>query len=75
MTLTLDDLKAQLAECPAGGAIGVPYHTFADLFPPGNLDDGAHERALKFAEANGCTIEDRWMNEIVFFIKPKQANP
>jgi len=73
MAFTLVDLKAQIAMCPVGGAIGVPYDTYAHLFPPGEPDDVARARALAFAKANGCTINNRWTAEIVFFVKPKPA--
>ena len=73
MAFTLVDLKAQIAACPAGGAIGVPYELYAELFQPGEPDEGAREHAYKFAKANGCAINNKWTSEIVFFIKPKPA--
>ena len=71
MAFTLDDLKAQIAACPPGGAIGVPYDTYADLFPPGEPHFGARARAFEFAKANGCEINNSWAHEIVFFVKRK----
>jgi hypothetical protein len=59
MAFTLVDLKAQIAACPAGGAIGVPYELYAELFQPGEPDEGAREHAYKFAKANGCTINNK----------------
>jgi hypothetical protein len=40
MAFTLVDLKAQIAACPAGGAIGVPYELYSVLFQPGEPDEG-----------------------------------
>ena len=71
MAFTLDDLKTQIDACPIGGAIGVPYNLYAELFQPGEPDEGARERAYKFAKANGCAINNKWTGEIVFFVKPK----
>jgi hypothetical protein len=73
MAFTLVDLKAQIAACPAGGAIGVPYELYSELFQPGEPDEGAREHAYKFAKANGCAINNKWTGEIVFFVKPKPA--
>ena len=45
----------------------------AELFQPGEPDEGAREHAYKFAKANGCAINNKWTGEIVFFVKPKPA--
>jgi hypothetical protein len=71
-SLTLADLKAQIDGCPDGGAVGLPYLAYADLFPPGATDQNTHEAARKFARANGCTFENKPEANIVFFVKPKK---
>lgn len=70
MGYTLDDLRAEIASCKDGGAIGVPYATYAELFPPGEPDTFARERAWQFARENGCAINNRITEQIVFFVKP-----
>jgi len=71
-SFTLADLKAQIVACPDGGAVGVPYDTYADLFPPGEPDQHARAAAYNFAKANGCTIDNKPDGSIVFFVKPKK---
>ncbi len=71
MAYTIGDLRAEIAACPQGGAVGVPYDTYADLFPPGEPDEGARQRAWQFARDNGCAINNRSAEEVVFFVKSK----
>ena len=40
------------------------------VFPPGEPDQDARLRALTFAKANGCVIENRAGNREVLFLKP-----
>ena len=56
MSYTLEDLTKAIAECPAGQSICVPYDEYKRLFPPEGQDEGAPEKARKFAKENGCTI-------------------
>jgi hypothetical protein len=73
MAYTLENLEAQIADLPPGGAVGLPYDTYVDLFPPGEPDQGARERAYNFAKANGCTIDHNLKEQIVFFVKPRNS--
>jgi hypothetical protein len=72
-SFTLADLKAQIDACPHGGAVGLPYDAYSDLFPPVEPDQNAREAAYKFARENGCTIENKPDANIVFFVKPKTS--
>jgi hypothetical protein len=73
-SFTLADLKAQIDACPDGGAVGLPYDAYADLFPPGEPDENARAAAYNFAKANSCTIDNKPDANIVFFVKPKKAS-
>lgn len=69
--MTLDELRTELVALRWDHAIGIPYDVFALLFPPGEPDEGAHERAYKFAKESGCTISNHQAEKIVFFIRSK----
>jgi len=49
-SFTLAELKAQIDACPDRGAVGLPYDVYADLFPPGEPDQNAHEAAYNFKQ-------------------------
>ena len=68
--LTRDVLKSYLLEMPRGHIFDLTYKLFADVFPPGEPDQDARLRALTFAKANGCVIENRAGNREVLFLKP-----
>lgn len=71
MGYSIDDLRREIYACPKGGAVGLDYETYADLFPPGEPDDRARERALGFARGLGCTIDNRPAERRVFFVTAK----
>ena len=71
MSYKLDDLSKAIAECPAGQSTRIGYDVYKRLFPPGERDEGALEKAWKFAKENGCTINHRVKEKAVFFVKPK----
>lgn len=71
MAYTLDDLKKDIEICANGKAVAVHYDVYEELFPPGEPDEGARERAYKFAGEHGCTINNRVTDRIVYFVKPK----
>jgi hypothetical protein len=73
-SFTLAEVKAQIDDCPDGGAVGLPYDVYADLFPPGEPDHNAREAAFNFAKANGCTIDNKPDANIVFFVKQKKLS-
>jgi hypothetical protein len=71
MAYTLQDLANEIAAAPAGGAVGVGYDVYEELFPPGEPDQGARAKAWEFAKANGCAVNNRPTERTVFFVKPK----
>jgi hypothetical protein len=48
--MTVSEFRIVLRELPADQAAHVPYEVFAELFPPGEPDDDARERAYRFAK-------------------------
>jgi hypothetical protein len=71
--MPLEDFRAILAALPPGRAAHVPYELYGTLFPPGEPDEDARARALEFAKANGCVIDNRPKDEQVLFVKPAQG--
>jgi hypothetical protein len=67
--MTLDELRATLQDLRAGESVHVPYDSFSKLFPLGEPDDEARRRALQFAMANGCYIENRPRSQEIIFVK------
>jgi hypothetical protein len=67
--MTVSEFRIVLRELPAGQAAHVPYEVFAELFPPGEPDDDARERAYRFAKENGCIIDNRPASGEVLFAK------
>jgi hypothetical protein len=57
--MTLDELGRMLDGLEAGKYAAVPHDIFADLFPPGEPDEGARAACLRFAQQHGCRIENR----------------
>jgi hypothetical protein len=66
---TLDELTKVLAGAEPGQATHISYDVYALLFPPGELDEGARERAHEFAKKNGCVIDRRHLQREVLFVK------
>jgi hypothetical protein len=71
MAYSLEDLRAEIAACPSGRAVGLSYDVYAELFPPGEPDEFARGRAWQFAKDNGCAINNRVTEQTVLFVKPK----
>ena len=67
--MTLNDLSDQLKALPKGKAAGIHHEVYADLFPPGEPDEGARERCYEFAKALGCRIENEPAHKTVWFVK------
>jgi hypothetical protein len=68
--MTRYELAEMLTDMPAGEAFHLPYDAFADLFPPGEPDEGARTRAVEFAKLTDCLIENRPESSEVLFVKP-----
>ena len=71
MTCTLEDLKKEIAAAPAGTSVGISYDVYEGLFLPGESDEGSREKAWNFARTNGCAINNRSTEQMVYFGKPK----
>ena len=67
--MSIDEFKAILEEMDAGNAAEVPYEIYEELFPPGEPDESARQRAYEFAKANGCVIDHRPTERLVLFVK------
>jgi hypothetical protein len=67
--MTLEDFKGTLTALQRGNAAHVNYEMFEILFPPGIEDDGAKDRAYKFAKGCGCVIEHCANDRDVLFVK------
>lgn len=67
---SLGDFRTKLTGLAPGKAAQVPYEIFEELFSPGVEDDGAKERAYKFARECGCVIDHRPGTREVLFVKP-----
>lgn len=73
MTFELKDLQKELIALQQGDATCIPYEVYSDLFPPGEPDQDARDRAFVFARHNACTIDNRPKDQIVCFVKNKAA--
>ena len=71
--MTLHELKATLHNLPAGQAVHVSYDLFSELFPPGEPDSEARQRALQLAMANDCFIENRTQKHEILFVKKQSG--
>jgi hypothetical protein len=68
--MTLEEFKTTLTNLQPGKAADVPYEIYDTLFPPGEPDQGAREKAYNFAKACGCVIDNRPKDREVLFVKP-----
>ena len=65
----MDELMQSLTGVADGQRMGLPYELVDDLFSPG-IEDICVKTALHdLARANGCSIEDRPDERVVYFIK------
>lgn len=71
MDYTLDELSRELAGREAGHGVAIDLSTFQRLFPPGELDDAARQKAVAFAIANNCTVHFEAYKAAVFFRRSK----
>ena len=73
LAMTPHELEATLHDLPAGQAVHVPYDLFSELFPPGEPDSEARQRALQLAMANDCFIENRTQKQEILFVKKQSG--
>ena len=72
---TLDELRKVLQEMKPGNAGGLLYDSYSTLFPPGEPDASARERAYKLAMETGCEIDNQPDEQTVWFVKHDPADP
>jgi hypothetical protein len=63
--LTKEVLRSYLLDMPSGHIFDLTYRLFADVFPPGEPDEGARAALRQFAQECGCDVrndvsEDRY---------------
>ena len=68
--MTRHELAEMLTGMPKGEAFHLPYGVYAELFPPGEPDEGARSQAAECAKLVGCLIENRPESTEVLFVKP-----
>ena len=56
--MTLAKLAQTLDEMKPGEFAAIHHDLFAELFPPGEPDDGARKACYDFACKHGCRIEN-----------------
>jgi hypothetical protein len=71
MRATLASLRDEIAACSSGGSVVVSYADYQQLFPPGEPNVGAREKARTFAIGNGCWFVIRPSTTVVEFVKRK----
>lgn len=67
--MTLDELSEHLRGLKAGQKAGLHHDVYAELFPPGEPDEGARGRCYGFAKALGCRIENKPNDREIWFVK------
>ena len=67
--MTISDLRAVIADMPAGDKFGITNELFAELFPPGKRDVNAMAHCYEFAKVVGCRIENNPEDNEIFFVK------
>jgi hypothetical protein len=69
----LHDLDAAMSVARPDQIISVSYEIHALLFPPGEPDENARERAYNFAEQRGFVMENRIAQAHICFKKGQVA--
>ena len=65
--MTFDDFRKTLDRLQPGQSADVPYDVYEMLFPPGEPDQHARERAHNFAKAAGVAIDNQVAARVVRF--------
>ena len=71
MPTDLSSLRNEIAACSPGGTVVITYEEYGKLFPPGEPDVDAREKAWTFARENGCWLLIRPSETVVEFVKLK----
>jgi hypothetical protein len=67
----LTSLRDEIAACSPGGTVVISYDEYGKLFPPGEPDVDAREKARTFAAETGCWFVIRPSETLVEFVKRK----
>ncbi len=67
--MTRGQLRKMLSEMEPGQYVDIPYDLYAEIFPPGEPDEGAREACYNFAKELGCRIDNKADSEKVSFVK------
>jgi hypothetical protein len=68
-SVTLEEFGKTLDEVQPGKYAVIRYDLYADLFPPGEPDEGARAFCLAFARQHGCRIENKLDKGEIWFVK------
>jgi hypothetical protein len=69
MPNNLASLRDEITACSPGGTVVISYQQYGELFPPGEPDIGAREKARTFATEAGCWFVIRPREAVVAFVK------
>ena len=67
--MTVDELRATLTNLQPGKTAGIHHDIYAELFPPGEPDEGARAACYNFAKSLGCRIENKPHEKTIWFVK------
>jgi hypothetical protein len=70
---TLEDFETALSKLQPGQVAEVTYSTYDILFPPGEPDELARERAYNLAKKLDCTIQNQPAMQRILFLKSDQS--
>jgi hypothetical protein len=66
--MTLDDFSNELKEVKPGQYAQLHYDVYAELFPPGEPDQGARDSCARFAKSRGFRIENKPDHKVIWFV-------
>jgi hypothetical protein len=69
MPSNLTSLRDEIAACSPGNTVVISYQQYGELFPPGEPDLDARQKAWTFATENGCWLVLRPAEGVVEFVK------
>ncbi|MZR14238.1 hypothetical protein GQE99_14540 [Maritimibacter sp. DP07] len=67
--MTLDEFGRILGGLEPGQGAFMRHSSYEMLFPPGEPDQGARERAYKFAREHGCKIDNSSEQKFIWFYR------
>jgi hypothetical protein len=67
--VTLEEFSEELKAVKVGQYAQMSHDVYAELFPPGEPDQGARDRCAKFARSHGFRIENKPDHKVIWFVK------